>query len=100
MKVVWTRNATRELRSIHDYIAYNSPVYARAMVDRITRRTKTLVRFPRLGPRVPEYDDELTRELLEHPYRIIYRIHKGRVQILSVVHGARPLTADVGEDAR
>ena len=91
MKVVWTRNATRELRGIHDDIAQNSLKYAQGMVDRITRRTKSLARLPQLGAQVPEYEDESIRELPEHPYRIIYRIHKGQVQILSVVHDARPL---------
>jgi toxin ParE1/3/4 len=64
------------------------------MVDRITRRTKSLARFPRLGPQVPEYEDESIRELFEHPYRIIYRIHQGRIQILSVVHGVRSLPTE------
>jgi toxin ParE1/3/4 len=94
MIVVWTRNVTRELRAVHDYIAQNSPKYARGMVDRITRRTKALARFPRLGPEVTEYQDESIRELYEHPYRIIYRIRKGRIEVLSIVHGAKPLPED------
>ncbi|MHB1557153.1 MAG: type II toxin-antitoxin system RelE/ParE family toxin [Isosphaeraceae bacterium] len=100
MKVVWTRNATRELRSIHDYIAQNSQQYAQGVVDRITRRTRLLAQFPHLGPRVPEYDDEAIREVLEHPYRVIYRIHKGRIQILSIVHGARPLPPEAPGNPR
>jgi toxin ParE1/3/4 len=64
------------------------------MVDRITRRTKALARFPRLGPEVPKYEDELIRELYEHPYRIIYRIQEKRIEVLSVVHGARLLPPD------
>lgn len=98
MRVVWTRNATRDLRGIHDAIAQTSREYARILVDRITRRTKALARFPRLGPQVPEYEDEAVRELFEHPYRIIYRVHQGRVQILSVVHGARSLPGGVTEN--
>jgi toxin ParE1/3/4 len=94
MIVVWTRNATRELRAIHDYIAQNSHKYAQGMVDRITRRTKALVQFPRLAPEVPEYEDESIRELYEHPYRIIYRVREERVEVVSVVHGARPLPQD------
>lgn len=100
MKVVWTRNATRELRSIHDYIAQNSRKYAQGMVNRITRRTRSLAQFPQLGPQVPEYEDETIRELLEHPYRIIYRIHGEQVQILSVVHGARPLPSEAPSSSR
>ena len=35
---------------------------------------------------------------LEHPYRTIDRIHEGRVQILSVAHGARPLPPNAPEN--
>ncbi len=94
MKVVWTQNANRELRAVHDYIAQNSLKYAQGMVDRITRRSKTLARFPRLGPEVPEYENELIRELYEHPYQIIYRIREKRIEVLSVVHGTRLLPPD------
>lgn len=64
------------------------------MVDRITRRTKALARFPRLGPEVPEYQDESIREFYEHPYRIIYWIRDDQIAIVSVVHGARLLPED------
>lgn len=37
------------------------------------------------------------REILEGPYRIIYRVHPGRVRILAVVHGARTLPEDPPE---
>lgn len=94
MKVTWTRNAIVELHGIHDTIARNSRAYAQGMVDRITKRTRTLVRFPRLGPQVPEYEDESIRELIEHPYRIIYRIQQQRIEILSVVHVARTLPTE------
>ena len=61
------------------------------MVDRITRQTKLLGRFPQLGAVVAEYEDESIRELFEHPYRIIYQIRSDLVVILSVVHGSRQL---------
>ena len=47
---------------------------------------------------VPEYEDETIRELLEHPYRIIYRTGGPEVEILSVVHGARLLPPNVPGD--
>jgi len=91
MTVGWTSNARRELRAIRDYIAQNSPTYARGMVDRVTRRTKQLVQFPRLGAVVAEYEDESIRELFEHPYRNIFRVRTNQVMILSVVHSSRLL---------
>ena len=89
MTVFWTQNAKHELRAAFDYIAQNSPRYAQGMVDRITRKTESLNAFPHLGAAVPEYADDAIRELLEHPYRIIYRVNPDRVEVLSVVHSAR-----------
>jgi toxin ParE1/3/4 len=95
MTVGWTANASSELRAIHDYIAQNSPRYAQGVVDRITRHTKQLAQFPRLGAVVEEYNDESIRELFEHPYRIIYRVGMNQVIILSVVHSSRLLPRGV-----
>ncbi len=91
MTVYWTQNAKRELCAVHDYIAQNSARYARGMVDRITRKTEQLAQWPQLGAKVREQGDESVREILAYPYRIIYRVCASRVEILSVVHGARQL---------
>ena len=95
MMVSWTQNALRHLTAIRDYIAQNSARYAQGMVDRITRRSEQLGQFPQLGAVVPEYEDEAIREVLEPPYRIIYRVREDRVEILAVVHGARQLPPNV-----
>jgi plasmid stabilization system protein ParE len=99
MTVVWTNNAKRELRAVHDFIAQNSARYAQGVVDRITRQSELLAEQPYLGSEVAEYGDESIRELLEHPYRIIYRVREDRVEVLSVVHGARRLPRQAPDDA-
>jgi addiction module RelE/StbE family toxin len=98
MKVYWTEHAKNELRALHDYIAQNSPRYAQGVVDRITQKSKLLKKFPLLGAEVPEYEDASIRELLHYPYRIIYRVRKDRIDIVSVVHGARQLPPEVPGD--
>jgi len=40
---------------------------------------------------VPEYDAEEVRELIEKPYRIIYRVKPDQIDIVAVIHGARLL---------
>jgi addiction module RelE/StbE family toxin len=77
MRVHWTENAVEHLVKIYEYIALNSPKYAKRMVDKITRRSEQIADFPLSGRKVPEYDAEDIRELTEKPYRIIYRIHLG-----------------------
>lgn len=35
MNLLWTENAIDHLTHIYEYIAFNSPTYARRMIDRI-----------------------------------------------------------------
>lgn len=88
MKVHWTKTAEGHLDAIFDYIGQNSPEYAKHMVDRITRRSQQIAKYPLSGRRVPEYDFNQIREVIEGPYRIIYHIKSDQVDILAVIHGA------------
>jgi addiction module RelE/StbE family toxin len=88
MKVVWTDTAKRNPRTIHDYIAQNSP-YAMRMVDRLTSRSKQIGAFPLSGRIVPEFNVGQIREVLERPYRIIYHIRPDHVDVIGVVHMSR-----------
>jgi len=74
MKVHWTEAALADLQSIEAYIGRHSQQYARGMVERIFARSEQLSSQPRLGPMVPEYEEETLREPFEHPYRIVCRI--------------------------
>ena len=91
MKVYWTNNAVDHLVNIYEYISLNSPIYATRMVDRLTRRSEQIADYPLSGRKVPEYDVEDIRELIEKPYRIIYRIKQDRIDVLAVIHGAQLL---------
>jgi plasmid stabilization system protein ParE len=58
------------------------------MVDRLTRRSQQIADFPLSGRRVPEYDADQIREVIEGPYRIIYHMKLDQVDVLAVIHGA------------
>lgn len=91
--VRWTDTAIEHLAAIYEYIARDSARYALRMVDRITRRTIQIGMYPESGRMVPEYQAEEIREVLEQPFRIIYRIRPNQIDVLAVVHGARQLPA-------
>ena len=95
MRVHWTENAIGHLANIYEYIATNSPIYGKRMVDRITRRSEQITEQPLSGRKVPEYDAEDIRELIEDPYRIIYRIKPDQIDVLAVIHGARLLPDEI-----
>ena len=61
------------------------------MIDRLTARSEQIASFPLSGRMVPEYQATDVREVIEKPYRIIYRIKPDQIDILAVVHGAQTL---------
>jgi addiction module RelE/StbE family toxin len=91
MPVEWTRSAVADLVSIYEYIAKDSERYAISVVDRLSRRTLQIGRFPYSGEFVPEYRNDQIREVVEYSYRIIYLVKKDTIYVLAVVHGARLL---------
>ncbi|WP_028316393.1 type II toxin-antitoxin system RelE/ParE family toxin [Desulfatibacillum aliphaticivorans] len=95
MKVLWTKNAIDHLDGIYEYIAVNSPTYAKKTVDRITRRSQQIADQPFSGRKVPEYESDDIRELIENPYRLIYRIKPDQIDVLAVIHGVRLLPEDL-----
>lgn len=95
MKVYWTLNAIRHLASIYEYISVNSPTYAKRTVDKITQRSEQISDQPLSGRKVPEYEADDIRELIEKPYRIIYRVKKDQIDVLAVIHGAQILPEEI-----
>ena len=98
MKIHWTETAEDHLGAIHAYIAQNSQQYALRMIDRLTRRSQQIADFPLSGRRVPEYDMDQIREVVEGPYRIIYHIKPDQIDVLAVIHGAMNVLRSGEED--
>ena len=63
-RIVWSPRAAKDLDSIVDYIAADSPTYAGTVLKNIVNQTRILARFPQAGRMVPEFDDESIRELI------------------------------------
>lgn len=95
MKVHWTENAQSHLDAIHAHVARDSQVYARRLVDRLTRRSQQIADFPLSGRKVPELDSNQIREIIEGSYRIIYYIKPDQIDVLAVLHGAMNVLRDV-----
>jgi toxin ParE1/3/4 len=91
VRIHWTHTAIQHLLAIHEQIAWDAPLYAHRMVDRLTRRSEQIATFPQSGRIVPEYGAPDIREVIERPYRIMYRIKPEQIDILAVVHSAQLL---------
>lgn len=95
MRVVWTDRAKARLRTIHAHVASDAPRAADRLIRRLVQRSLQLKRLPRSGRKVPEYVQDDIRELLEHPYRIIYQVLPERVDVLAVMHVRQLLPGDI-----
>ncbi|MFL6236315.1 MAG: type II toxin-antitoxin system RelE/ParE family toxin [Thermoanaerobaculia bacterium] len=92
MRIEWTDPAIADLAAIRDYIARDSEHYAVQFIGKIIDAVEKLESFPELGRRVPEsHKEEGIREILFQSYRIIYRLRSERIQIITILHGARDL---------
>ena len=58
-------------------------------VDKILKRGDHLAAFPQLGRMVNRYRRPGIRELVEAPYRILYRVRRQTVEVVDVFHSAQ-----------
>jgi len=92
VEITWTTFALEDLQSIYDYIARDSPTYAIRFIDKLVDRVDILLDHPEAGRIVPEFENELIRELIEGSYRIIYEIKSiTEIGIVRIHHSARLL---------
>ena len=92
--VLWTDTAQRDLESIVDYIAKDSLPNAMVVLDSLEERASALATNPEQWRNVPELrslDLHQYRELIEHPWRILYRVEENRVLVVAVLDGRREL---------
>ena len=92
MKVIWSRRALLDVEHIRDYIAQDSPAYARPFKERLLYNHPPLATLSHSGQPMPEADNPSIREVIYQGYRIIYRLCPNTVEIVMVAHGDRDLS--------
>jgi plasmid stabilization system protein ParE len=93
-RVEWTAIARADLEAIIDYLAADTPVGALAVLDQLAGRATELSSQPLRGRVVPELRTvgvQHYRELIERPWRLIYRVESHRVLVMAVLDGRRDL---------
>jgi addiction module RelE/StbE family toxin len=91
MKIVWSPLAIDRATEIADYIAQDKPSAAEKWIDTIFLMVDRLKTSPEIGRIVPEINNSQFREIIFGNYRIIYRIEKNRISILTIRHGKQVL---------
>jgi toxin ParE1/3/4 len=92
--VFWTRVALGDVERLAAYLADESPLRAGRILDRIISRGESLESTRGRGQVPPELraiGDRTWLQVLEPPWRIVYRIVGKRVEIHGVFDGRRSL---------
>ena len=91
LQLRWTEQATQQLEAIAEYISVSSPVYAEQVIERIVARLRQALEHPESGRRVPEAPGAEIRELVEPPYRLLYRVRYETIEVVAILHGRQDL---------
>ncbi len=94
MKIIWSPLAIDRASEIAEYIARDKPSAAEKWISTIFSKVEQLESSPESGRVVPEMRNDQFRELIYGNYRIIYRIEKKQVSILTIRHGKQILPID------
>jgi plasmid stabilization system protein ParE len=94
MKIIWSPLAVERTSEIAEYITIDNPSAAIAWVEKVFEKVDLLKLSPKMGREVPEISRKEIREIIFGNYRIIYRIEKTKISILTIRHGKQILPVD------
>jgi toxin ParE1/3/4 len=94
MRLLWSPLAVERAAEIAEYISRDNPTAAKKWVDTVFSKVDQLKSLTESGRIVPEINNKDFRELIYGNYRIIYRVEKTPVSILTVRHGKQMLPID------
>ena len=94
MKIIWSPLAIDRASEIAEYIAQDKPSAAEKWINTVFSKVEQMQSSPEIGRVVPEIKNDQFRELIYGNYRIIYRIEKEQVSILTIRHGKQILPID------
>ena len=91
-RCVLTEAALADLRSLLNwYEVQGDPDTGIRLTQALLSRIEQLEQFPLSGRQVPEFDQPSLRELIQPPYRIVYRLVGSAVQVLRIWRSERLL---------
>lgn len=88
-EIKWTLQASNDLESIAEFIAKDSPQSAGMFVGDLFQATERIALYPKSGRMVPEVGNPAIREVILGSYRLVYRLKRDCVELLTVFHGSR-----------
>ena len=87
-----TKNAKTDLKEIIKFIGTSNPMNALNILKRLEDRINSLEKYPEKGGYVPEllkHNIKDYRQLIESPWKIIYKIDNDIVNVLIIIDSRR-----------
>lgn len=94
MKIIWSPLAIDRVSEIAEYISKDNPRAAAGWIEDIFEKVLILKSSLKMGRTVPEINSKEVREIIFGNYRIIYRIEKNNISILTIRHTKQILPID------
>ncbi|MBI4690386.1 MAG: type II toxin-antitoxin system RelE/ParE family toxin [Nitrospirae bacterium] len=94
MKINWSPLAIDRASEIAEYIAQDKPSAAEKWINTVFSKVEHLKSSPEIGRIVPEIRHDRFREMIYGNYRIIYRLEKTQISILTIRHSKQILPID------
>ncbi len=94
MEIIWQPEAVAALERVTERLEeFHAGAGVRA-ARRIRERVSQLAFFPYSGRMVPEVSLHNLRETVIPPYRILYIVIQGRIEVVTLFHGALAFDPD------
>ena len=87
MNIRWTPRAIFDLRRLHNFLADKSPRAAESVRHMLGHAPERLLDFPRMGPRLEQFEDREVRRIFVGDYEIRYEIVGQTIWVLQLWHG-------------
>ena len=91
MKIIWSRLALERVNEIADHIAEDSLEAAKVWLMDIFGAVDRLREFPESGRVVPEVKRRNIRKIVFKNHRVIYRVERKQISVLTVRHSRQRL---------
>lgn len=97
IRIRFAESAVTDLEEIRIwYTDQGVPDVGERFISGIFQRVEMLEKHPEMGRIVPEFEQPFLRELIQPPYRIVYRHDSGKVSIVRIWRSERLLRLPEG----
>lgn len=86
MTIRWSSEARDDVDRLADFVAAYDPLRASEIEQELNQAPKSLVQFPRRGPRLSEFDPQEVREYRVGKYLLRYELVEAEIFVLRFFH--------------